>query len=51
MRTFLRLRFVARFIGWIIARMSFLIPIARLRETSNLIAFHHPSPGYKFHVL
>ena len=31
--------------------MSFLIPIARLRETSSLFAFHHPSPSYKFHVL
>jgi len=40
-----------RIIGWIFAHMSFLIPVARLRETSSLIAFHHPSPGYKFHVL
>ena len=31
--------------------MSFLIPITRLRETPSLIAFHHPSPGYKFHVI
>ncbi len=31
--------------------MSFLIPVTRLRETSNLLAFHHPSPAYKFHVL
>jgi diadenosine tetraphosphate (Ap4A) HIT family hydrolase len=31
--------------------MSFLIPVKRLRETSNLIAFHHPSPSYKVHVL
>ena len=31
--------------------MSFLIPVARLRETSSLLAFHHPSPGYEFHVL
>ena len=39
--------------------MSFLIPITRLREilrpaqggAPNLFAFHHPSPGYKFHVL
>lgn len=31
--------------------MSFLIPVARLRETSSLIAFHHPSPSYPFHVL
>ncbi|MBI5824103.1 MAG: HIT domain-containing protein [Chloroflexi bacterium] len=38
-------------IGWIFTYMSFLIPVTRLRETSNLLAFHHPSPGYKFHVL
>ncbi|MBM3180023.1 MAG: HIT domain-containing protein [Chloroflexi bacterium] len=38
-------------IGWIFATMSFLIPVARLRETPNLLAFHHPSPSYKFHVL
>ena len=31
--------------------MSFLIPVNRLRETSNLLAFHHPSPSYKIHVL
>jgi histidine triad (HIT) family protein len=43
--------FFAPLIGWIIAYMSFLIPAKRLRETSNLIAFHHPSPSYKFHVL
>ena len=42
---------VIRLIGWIFTYMSFLIPVARLRETSNLIAFHHPSPSHKFHVL
>ena len=31
--------------------MSFLIPVAHLRETSSLLAFQHPSPSYKFHVL
>ena len=31
--------------------MSFIIPVTRLHETSSLLAFHHPSPGYKFHVL
>jgi histidine triad (HIT) family protein len=31
--------------------MSFVIPVNRLRETSNLLAFHHPSPSYAFHVL
>jgi len=51
MRKLLRLKFITRFIGWIITYMNFLIPVNRLRETPNLIAFHHPSPSYDFHVL
>jgi histidine triad (HIT) family protein len=43
--------FLAPLIGWIFTHMSFLIPAKRLRETSSLLAFHHPSPSYKFHVL
>lgn len=31
--------------------MSFAIPVKRLRETSSLIAFQHPSPSYKVHLL
>ena len=31
--------------------MSFAIPVKRLRETQTLMAFHHPRPSYKFHVL
>jgi len=31
--------------------MSFAIPVKRLRETETLMAFHHPKPSYKFHVL
>ncbi len=31
--------------------MSFAIPVHRLRETKTLMAFHHPKPSYKFHVL
>ena len=50
-RKFLRLRFIAFLIGWIFAYMSFVIPVKRLRETLNLIAFHHPSPSYKFHLI
>jgi len=42
---------IIRWIGWIFAYMSFLIPVARLRETSSLLAFPHPSPSHKFHVL
>jgi len=31
--------------------MSFAIPLKRLRETETLMAFYHPKPAYKFHVL
>jgi histidine triad (HIT) family protein len=31
--------------------MSFLIPVERLRETSSLLAFHHPQPSYPLHIL
>jgi len=43
--------FLAPLIGWIFAHMSFAIPVKRLRETKTLIAFYHPKPSYKFHVL
>ena len=43
--------FLAPVIGWIFAHMSFAIPVQRVRETETLLAFHHPKPAYKFHVL
>ncbi len=49
MRTLLWL--LAPVIGWIFAHMSFAIPVQRLRETKTLLAFYHPKPSYKFHVL
>lgn len=33
------------------ASMNFAIPVERLRETSTLLAFHHPSPSYALHIL
>lgn len=38
-------------IGWIFAKMSFVIPVSRLRETETLLAFYHPRPSYAVHVL
>jgi histidine triad (HIT) family protein len=38
-------------IGWIFAHMSFVIPVKRLRETTKLLAFHHPLPSYPVHIL
>jgi histidine triad (HIT) family protein len=31
--------------------MSFALPVDRLRETSTLLAFHHPTPAYPLHIL
>src|SRR5688572_578256 len=45
------LRYFTPLIGWIFARMSFIIPVKRLRETDTLMAFYHPKPTYPFHVL
>jgi histidine triad (HIT) family protein len=39
------------FIGWIFAHMSFALPVQRLKETKNLIAFYHPRPAYPVHIL
>jgi histidine triad (HIT) family protein len=47
----LRHPWTRRLIGWIFERMSFAIPVKRLRETDNLMAFRHPKPTYPFHVL
>lgn len=32
-------------------KMTFAIPVQRLRETPSLMAFMHPQPAYAFHVL
>jgi histidine triad (HIT) family protein len=45
------LQYFTPIIGWIFAHMSFAIPVKRLRDTETLMAFHHPRPAYKFHVL
>jgi histidine triad (HIT) family protein len=35
----------------VISKMDFLIPVQRLRDTPNLLAFHHPQPSYPLHIL
>jgi histidine triad (HIT) family protein len=46
-----RFRISQWLIGWGFAHMSFALPVHRLRETSTLIAFHHPKPSYPIHIL
>jgi histidine triad (HIT) family protein len=31
--------------------MTFALPVDRLRETSQVIAFHHPRPSHPVHIL
>src|SRR3990172_2539071 len=35
----------------IVGKMNFSLPIYRVRETQNVVAYHHPEPSYPFHVL
>ncbi len=46
-----RSNFGQKLIRRLFALMSFIIPVKRLRETENLLAFFHPKPAYPFHVL
>jgi histidine triad (HIT) family protein len=36
---------------FLFSRMSFALPVQRLRETPTLLAFHHPQPAYPLHIL
>jgi histidine triad (HIT) family protein len=38
-------------IAQVFAKMDFLIPVKRLRDTPHLLAFHHPQPAYPLHIL
>jgi histidine triad (HIT) family protein len=38
-------------IGWFFEHMSFAIPAKRIKETTTLVAFHHPKPAYPVHIL
>ena len=40
-----------RLVRWGFTKMSFAIPVKRLRETETLMAFHHPQPDYPVHIL
>ena len=46
-----RSRIGAVIIGWSFAYMNFLIPVDRLHETERVVAFYHPKPSHKIHIL
>ena len=47
----MRSREGSRILRFMIAKMDFLIPAQRLRETGALLAFHHPKPSHRVHIL
>jgi signal transduction histidine kinase len=38
-------------VGWMFAHMSGLLPVRRVGTTPHVVAFHHPRPSWKTHVL
>jgi histidine triad (HIT) family protein len=42
---------VSRLISFLFAHASRLVPVKRLRETPNWLAFTHPNPSYPVHIL
>jgi histidine triad (HIT) family protein len=40
-----------RVLQFLFSRMSFALPVQRLRETPTLLAFYHPQPAYPLHIL
>lgn len=53
MKTFkiVRLPFMRYVIGWVFGNVSNLLPVDRIFETENLLAFFHPEPSYPVHIL
>ncbi|MBI4733042.1 MAG: HIT domain-containing protein [Chloroflexi bacterium] len=49
--SFLRQPFFYRTFLWMLNTLPFALPVKRLRETDNLLAFFHPKPDYPFHVI
>jgi histidine triad (HIT) family protein len=37
--------------GWLAAYLAAWLPFPKLARTRNLVAFHHPVPGYPVHIL
>jgi histidine triad (HIT) family protein len=46
-----RTAFGGALLGWLLAHLSFALPLRRLRETRTLLAFHHPQPSYPVHIV
>jgi histidine triad (HIT) family protein len=41
----------AKIIRWSFAHMTAFMPLDKLRDTELVVAFYHPKPSYKIHIL
>lgn len=39
------------FVGFVFSYLNTYLPVDRLYETENLLAFYHPKPNYAVHIL
>jgi len=46
-----RWRFLSPLVPFFFKHMDIFLPVDRLRENANWIAFHHPQPDYPLHIL
>ncbi len=51
MASILSLPLLSWMIGQVFEKMSFLLPVNRVRENDRWLAFHHPRPSHAFHIL
>jgi len=48
---FARSRLASNIVGWGFAHMAWLLPVSKLHETASVVAFRHPKPSHKVHIL
>lgn len=51
LRGMLHLHLVQKTYIWCIMKVSYILPVDKIRETENLICFNHPQPAYPIHIL
>ena len=40
-----------RLLAWTVTHFDTILPINRLYDSENVLAFYHPQPAYPFHIL
>lgn len=43
--------FTQQLLRWLFVHMNFAIPVQRIIDTPEILAFYHPQPAYTLHIL